>query len=670
GNGRHGLSLLYGAAGTAVAGNQIGIAGRNVPLGNAQNGILIFDAKTNLVGGTEEGTANIIAHNGEEGVVVNGVDAVENTLRQNSIYANARGGIVLRDNANAGILPPRVVNLSPIAGHATPDATVEFFADVAGQGEHFIGNATTNGDGAFSAPFELAPYVGQQLTATVTDAAGNTSAFTEPRPIVDSGGEGEGEGEGECADPCEAVADSDGDGLTDCLEVCEYQTDPEQSDSDGDGMPDNYEREFETGLDPLAGEDGGLDADGDTLSNFEEFLRRTSPLDAADPDIVIFVAPPPLGADAPGRGTLPQPYATIAFALTQISPTAEIPARIVLLGGGYAEDAVLAPFVTLVGFPGADAVVEGTLIVSPPAQVLDLTLQAGAAAQTLLTVAGGDGAVLLAGLLFSGAGQSGVTGVMLEEGAGGVELESCRFDALALGLRAEGPVPRLRRCAFSNVNTGVQIAASDAAMAKSLGDAADPATGWNDFDLASIAGPAVVNERPEELKAELNNWTTDDAEAIGAKLEGTVDFEPFLVTEQEASILAASLYCTVWDSSTQTPIENGTVELTPSGYPPVTENTEGLYTFPVLAAGAYDVEVNALGFAGGAAAVELADGELKSIVVPLGVPGRRAKAKAKIPRCAVGDLRATAVPFGQKAPSWSLRFLSPRASRIPGAASS
>ena len=63
------------------------------------------------------------------------------------------------------------------------------------------------------------------------------------------------------------VEDSDGDGVPD-------YADP---DDDGDGMPDGWEEQF--GLNPLA-DDAAADADGDGLTNLEEYGAHTNPLHA------------------------------------------------------------------------------------------------------------------------------------------------------------------------------------------------------------------------------------------------------------------------------------------------------------------------------------------------------------------------------------------------------
>ena len=55
----------------------------------------------------------------------------------------------------------------------------------------------------------------------------------------------------------------------------EFNTETDISDSDGDGMHDSWERD--NGLDPLDGSDAGQDADGDGVSNLDEYLAGTDP---------------------------------------------------------------------------------------------------------------------------------------------------------------------------------------------------------------------------------------------------------------------------------------------------------------------------------------------------------------------------------------------------------
>ncbi|NHJ12887.1 MAG: Zn-dependent exopeptidase M28 [Candidatus Thorarchaeota archaeon] len=70
------------------------------------------------------------------------------------------------------------------------------------------------------------------------------------------------------------LPDSDFDNLDDYSELFVYFTNALSNDTDLDQMPDNFEVEY--GLDPLV-DDAGLDADGDGMTNLQEYLGGTNP---------------------------------------------------------------------------------------------------------------------------------------------------------------------------------------------------------------------------------------------------------------------------------------------------------------------------------------------------------------------------------------------------------
>ena len=69
--------------------------------------------------------------------------------------------------------------------------------------------------------------------------------------------------------------DTDRDGIGDAAEMIIYGTDPSDSDTDHDSMPDGWEVSY--GLDPLSPKDAGEDADGDNVTNLDEYIAGTEP---------------------------------------------------------------------------------------------------------------------------------------------------------------------------------------------------------------------------------------------------------------------------------------------------------------------------------------------------------------------------------------------------------
>ena len=159
---------------------------------------------------------------------------------------------------------------------------------------------------------------------TVWDAAaaGETAFFRAARGDVDSDGDGISDGREMLlfgTNPLET--DSDFDGLSDLEETCRYMTGPNWVDSDADGIWDGWEVAY--GLNPTDISDGGGDADGDGLTNLEEFGFGTDPRDKdTDGDGV------PDGEDetptAPGPGITidsPQEGETLTNAVITVSGT-------------------------------------------------------------------------------------------------------------------------------------------------------------------------------------------------------------------------------------------------------------------------------------------------------------------------------------------------------------
>jgi len=106
-------------------------------------------------------------------------------------------------------------------------------------------------------------------------------------------------------DAGDAVLDADGDGLTN-LQEYSIGTAPTVWDSDSDGIPDGYEVAY--GLNPLFMADGTGDPDGDGLSNLNEYLSGANPFsadtdqDGLDDSEEVALGTNPAKADTDGDG--------------------------------------------------------------------------------------------------------------------------------------------------------------------------------------------------------------------------------------------------------------------------------------------------------------------------------------------------------------------------------
>jgi titin len=208
-----------GAIRTKIEGNYIGTdANGSADLGNSASGVQIHSARSNIVGGTAAGAGNVIAGN-VTGVSVNSSffgAAIENVIARNSIFSNGSLGIDLDPfgvtendpgdpDGGANNLQNFPVVASAASGgggttvqgtlNSTPDSrfVLEFFSNSAcdasghGEGERFLGSTTVLTDGSgnanFIVSFPIAVPSGQFVTATATDPSGNTSEFSECRPV-------------------------------------------------------------------------------------------------------------------------------------------------------------------------------------------------------------------------------------------------------------------------------------------------------------------------------------------------------------------------------------------------------------------------------------------------------------------------------------------------------
>lgn len=200
--------------------NKIGIAANGSALPNPYFGIRVkYHAQRQMIG------PNNIITNSPTGVIIEYLDEDFNTITRNSIYNNSSMGIDLGPSfgvsyndagdtdtgANQGLNYPVITSATTtqVKGTACGEAavpkpcTIEIFKAAPnpsdrsggqfGQGKTFVGSSSSNGSFTISVS---GVSVGDFLTATATDAQGNTSEFsknvkvtsTAPAPAPPGGG--------------------------------------------------------------------------------------------------------------------------------------------------------------------------------------------------------------------------------------------------------------------------------------------------------------------------------------------------------------------------------------------------------------------------------------------------------------------------------------------------
>jgi CSLREA domain-containing protein len=195
--GNSGLQAIRGGPsvhGTVIEHNWIGISPGGTPIPNANVGVKIEGDSS----GWRIGPGNVIANNGSVGVRIDDANSDRNTITRNSIFANAGLGIDIQPigqsnpndegdadtGANEQLNFPVLKTATPLkaTGTACASCTIEVFladdgAGANGEGKTFVSSSTTNSDGNFAVPLD-GVVGGNFVTATATDAAGNTSEFS------------------------------------------------------------------------------------------------------------------------------------------------------------------------------------------------------------------------------------------------------------------------------------------------------------------------------------------------------------------------------------------------------------------------------------------------------------------------------------------------------------
>jgi uncharacterized repeat protein (TIGR01451 family) len=203
-----------------VHGNLIGtdVTGTNA-LGNIAHGIQFTStARTNIIGGVSAGEANIIAFNGADGVFVG--SGSNNVVRGNSLFSNTglgidigASGVQANDSFDTDTGDNQLMNYPVLvsASNSPTDTVIEFrmnswtnitvdidfyanaLPDASGNGEgqFYLGSTNAllpNADSnlVFAVSLPTGPLTVRHITATATDANGNTSEFSPSETLVSS----------------------------------------------------------------------------------------------------------------------------------------------------------------------------------------------------------------------------------------------------------------------------------------------------------------------------------------------------------------------------------------------------------------------------------------------------------------------------------------------------
>ncbi len=207
--------LMSGANSDVIQGNLIGTKADGASaLGNTGSGIELTGGGTvfNTIGGENSGEGNTIAFNSADGVQASNC-GVGNTIRGNSIFSNGATVLTLGIDlgadgvtANDAMDPdtgPNALQNFPIIRTAlagTPNRirgtlnsrpnqtfTIDLYANTScdnsgnGEGKKYLGSTTADTDANGDALWSFSPATlnaGDFITATATDAVGNTSEFS------------------------------------------------------------------------------------------------------------------------------------------------------------------------------------------------------------------------------------------------------------------------------------------------------------------------------------------------------------------------------------------------------------------------------------------------------------------------------------------------------------
>lgn len=228
GNLNSGIRLGQQGSGNQVKGNFIGAGKSGTVVSNNNYGVVVQEQTNNQIGGSLDGEGNFIAFNKKGGIRVVPGDVIPggqgNALLRNRIFANDLGfsntalgidlgpeGVTPNDLKDPDTGANDLQNFPLIASverdlsstifkgslnsRANTEYRIEFYRNQTcdgsgnGEGQFYVGAINSiitnvNGDASFNItmPLVLLP-VGEFVSATATDSAGNTSEFSRCTPI-------------------------------------------------------------------------------------------------------------------------------------------------------------------------------------------------------------------------------------------------------------------------------------------------------------------------------------------------------------------------------------------------------------------------------------------------------------------------------------------------------
>jgi hypothetical protein len=269
------------------------------------------------------------------------------------------------------------------------------------------------------------------------------------------------------------------------------------------------------------------------------------------------------------------------------------------------------------------AVIIGVIAGAADAVVEDVTILSQDGTETLVNMDSND--MIVRRVQFIGLDTNRSAKGVLAQGSASASglVDDCDFVDMGIGVEITGGLPVVRKSLFQDPGiAGIVVrSTADVSGDEGLSTSLDSGSGFNTFAFNAeapipVAEPAaVINESDVELRMENNDWGTNDDGAVTALIDGPADFSPKLAAG--SAILASTVICTIFDDTTQARVTNGSAALEVSGFRPVTNNENGVYAFPAVLEGGYQIIGAATGFDENSVAFNVGAAEIKSVVLPL-----------------------------------------------------